>query len=37
MPIDISAIPMIDTHEHLVDKSFRVTRENDILAMFLHH
>ena len=37
MPIDISAIPMIDTHEHLVDESFRVTRENDILAMFLHH
>ena len=37
MSIDISAIPMIDTHEHLVDESFRVTRENDILAMFLRH
>jgi len=37
MPIDLSTIPMIDTHEHLVDESFRVTRENDILAMFLRH
>jgi uncharacterized protein len=37
MPIDISNIPIIDTHEHLVDESFRVSRENDILAMFLRH
>ena len=37
MPIDISNIPMVDTHEHLVDESFRVSRENDILAMFLRH
>ncbi len=37
MPIDISSIPMIDTHEHLVDESFRVEKENDILAMFLRH
>jgi hypothetical protein len=37
MPIDIANIPIIDTHEHLVDESFRVSRENDILAMFLRH
>ena len=37
MPIDISTIPIVDTHEHLVDEAFRVSRENDILAMFLRH
>lgn len=35
--MDISTIPMIDTHEHLVDESFRVSQENDLLAMFLRH
>ena len=37
MCLDIAALPIIDTHEHLVDESYRVHVENDVLSLFLRH
>lgn len=37
MNLDISQIPIIDTHEHLADESYRVHVEKDVLSLFLRH
>ena len=35
--LDISGLPIYDTHEHIVDEDFRVRVENDVLSLFLSH
>jgi uncharacterized protein len=37
MDLDISTLPIIDTHEHLSDESHRVQEEKDVLSLFLRH
>jgi uncharacterized protein len=37
MNLDIANLPIIDTHEHLVDESHRVHVEKDVLSLFLSH
>lgn len=37
MSLDISNLPIIDTHEHLADESHRVNNEKDVLSLFLRH
>jgi hypothetical protein len=37
MNLDIAALPIIDTHEHLADESHRVHVEKDVLSLFLRH
>jgi uncharacterized protein len=37
MNLGIANLPIIDTHEHLVDESYRVDVEKDVLSMFLRH
>lgn len=37
MNLDIFEIPIIDTHEHLVDESYRAHVEKDVLSLFLRH
>lgn len=35
--LDLSRLPIYDTHEHLVDEDFRVHIEKDVLSLFLRH
>lgn len=37
MNLDISTLPIIDTHEHLTDESHRVQHDKDVLSLFLWH
>lgn len=37
MNLDLSALPILDTHEHLADESHRVKVEKDVLSLFLRH
>lgn len=37
MELDISHLPIIDTHEHLADEQHRVNNERDVLSLFLRH
>lgn len=37
MNLDITGLPIIDTHEHLLDEGYRVHVEKDVLSLFLRH
>ncbi len=37
MNLDITGLPIIDTHEHLLDEGYRVHAEKDVLSLFLRH